>query len=200
VSAVGCDLDGPGREQRDGPREQPMLDGLDPLAQARLIVAGQHRDGLLRDDRPAVERLVDEVDGDAGDRDAVPERIADGVRPGERRQQRRMRVQDPPAIGVEHGRPDDPHVAGEHDQVGRAPATTSASAPSSPPATSAVSIPCSAAQSSAGHARSAKTRTMSPPRSPRREAAMQRAQVGARARDPDRDAGAHATDSRGPSA
>ena len=50
-------------------------------------------------------------------------------------------------------------------------ANVSASVASSPPGISAVSNPCSAAQSSAGHARSAKTRTTEPPRPPRSPAA-----------------------------
>ena len=47
----------------------------------------------------------------------------------------------------------------------------SASVASSPPGTRIVSIPCSAAQSSPGHGRSAKTSTTSPPRVPRPAAA-----------------------------
>ena len=88
VPAVGRDVDRPGEEQRDDPRQQPMLDGLDPLVERRLVVAGQDRDRLLGDDRAAVERLVDEVDGRAGDRDAGGERVADRVGARERRQER----------------------------------------------------------------------------------------------------------------
>ena len=51
------------------------------------------------------------------------------------------------------------------------PRASSARVSSSLSATRAVSIPCSVAQSSAGHARSAKTKTISPPSSPRAAAA-----------------------------
>ena len=109
----------------------------------------------------------------------------------ERRQQRRVRVQDPAVEGGEDRRPDDAHVAGEHDDVdaGAPSSVVGRAVASSPPGTSAVSIPCSAAQSSAGQARSAKTRTISPPSSPRRRRRDERPQVRAGARDADRDRG-----------
>ena len=83
----------------------------------RGVVAGQDRHGLLGDDRPAVEGRVDEVDGAAGDPHARGERVLDRVRARERRQERRMRVDDPAVERGQDGRPDDPHVAGEDDRV-----------------------------------------------------------------------------------
>ena len=59
------------------------------------VVAGHHRDGLLGDDRAAIQGLVDEVDGAAGHGHAVREGVRHGVRAREGRQQRRMRVEDP---------------------------------------------------------------------------------------------------------
>ena len=77
-----------------------------------------------------------------------------------------------PAYAASTAGPDEPHVAGQDDDVGPGAARAPRPGPSSsPPATRAVSIPCSAAQSSAGHARSAKTSTISPPSSPRAAAA-----------------------------
>ena len=58
--------------------------------------------------------------------------------------------------------------------------SVSARTASSPPGTRIVSIPCSAAQPSAGHSRSANTRTTSPPTAPRSAAA-----TSARRFDPD---------------
>ena len=52
------------------------------------------RHALLREHRPGVEPLVDEVDGDARRLDAGRERVLDRVRAGERRQQRRVDVDD----------------------------------------------------------------------------------------------------------
>ena len=94
-----------------------MLDGPDPVVEARHVVVGQDGDGLLRDDRPAVERGVHEVDRAAGDGDAVGQRVRHGMTTGERRQQRRMRVEDPSAERREDRRPDDPHVARQDDRV-----------------------------------------------------------------------------------
>ena len=96
-----------GDDLRHRPRQQLVLGRPDPFVERRLVVAGQDRDRLLGHDRPAVERVVDEVDRAAGDRDAVRERVADGVGAGERRQQRRMRVEDPPAERGQDLRADD---------------------------------------------------------------------------------------------
>ena len=116
------------------PRQEPVLDGLDPRLEARLVVAGQDRDRLLGDDRAAVERRVDEVDGRPGHGRPVGERVAHGMRARERRQERRMRVDDPARIRGERHRPDEPHVAGQHDEVRRAPRrSASANASSAPP-------------------------------------------------------------------
>ena len=52
-------------------------------------------DRALQDDRPGVDALVDEVDGDAEDLDAVVDRLLDRVETRERRQQRRMDVDHP---------------------------------------------------------------------------------------------------------
>ena len=82
---AGLDAERPGQGQGDGPRQEPVLDRPDPGVEARLVVVGQDRDGLLGHDRAAVERGVDEVDGRPADRDAVGERIAHGMRAGERR-------------------------------------------------------------------------------------------------------------------
>ena len=86
-----------GEQQRHGARQEPVLDRVDPRVEARLVVVGQDRHRLLGDDRAAVERGVDEVDGGAGHPRAVGERIADGVGARERGQQRGMGVDDPPA-------------------------------------------------------------------------------------------------------
>ena len=51
-------------------------------------------DRALEDDRPGVDALVDEVDGDAEDLDAVGERLLDRADARERRQQRGMDVDD----------------------------------------------------------------------------------------------------------
>ena len=121
VAAVRGDLHGTRQEQRDGIRQQPVLDGLDALAQRRLVVVGQDRDRLLGHDRTAVERGVDQVDRHPGHAHAVRERIANGVGTRERRQQRRMRVQDPSRERLQDARPHHPHVAGKDDDIRPSP-------------------------------------------------------------------------------
>ena len=108
----------PGRQQGDGARQQPVLDRLDPLVQARDVVAAQDRDRLLDDDRAAVERGVHEVDGRARDRRSVVEGVAHRMRTREGRQQRGMDVDDPAGECRQHARSDHPHVARQHDDVG----------------------------------------------------------------------------------
>ena len=50
---------------------------------------------------------------------AVRERVPHAVRAGERRQQRRVGVDDPPAEPPEERGPEELHEPGQHDQVGR---------------------------------------------------------------------------------
>ena len=50
-------------------------------------------------------------------RGSVSERVGDRVGAWEGRQQRRMRVEDPSAEGLQDRGADDPHVAGQHDGV-----------------------------------------------------------------------------------
>ena len=77
-------------------------------------------DRALQDDRPGVDALVDEVDGDPGDLDAVLERLPDRVEARERRQQRRVDVDDPVRGSARTNSGDEQlHVAGEHDEVRR---------------------------------------------------------------------------------
>ena len=96
-----------------------MLHGVDALEQRGLGVVLEDRDGLLRHDRAAIQGRVDEVDGHARDRDPGRERVPGGVEPGERRQQRRVDVEDAAGEGVEHGRAHEPQVPGEDDDVRR---------------------------------------------------------------------------------
>ena len=105
------------QQQPDGPRQEPVLDGVEALEERLLGVAGQDRDRLRDDDRAAVEGCVDKVDRDAGDGRPGRERVADGVGAGERRQQRRMDVEDPTGEGVEDDGADEAHEAGQHDRV-----------------------------------------------------------------------------------
>ena len=78
-------------------------------------------DGLLGDDRAAVERRVDEVDGRAGDarrRAASASRTA--CAPGNAGSSDGWVLRIRPANAASTARPDDAHVAGEDDDVGRA--------------------------------------------------------------------------------
>jgi len=84
-----------------------------------LVSVGSVRqlDRGLQHDRPRVHSLVDEVDGDAEDLHAVRERLADRVESRERRQQRRVDVEDAVGEAGQELGPDELHVAGEHDEL-----------------------------------------------------------------------------------
>jgi hypothetical protein len=70
------------------PREQPVLDGRGGARAGLARVIGLDVDGLLREDRPVVDELVDEVDRHPGDEHTGGERVPDRVRAAERGQQR----------------------------------------------------------------------------------------------------------------
>ena len=74
-------------------------------------------DLALRDDRPGVDARVDQVHGAPVTLHAGGQRVAHGVRAGERRQQRRVGVDQPAAERLEDRRADELHEAGRDDQV-----------------------------------------------------------------------------------
>src|SRR5918995_2045400 len=85
------------RDQPDRPRQKLVLDRvnsrLDRLDAESIRI---DLEGLLRDDRPGVDALVDEVDGHAHHAHPVVDRLLYRVQPGERRQERRVHVDEPP--------------------------------------------------------------------------------------------------------
>ena len=97
--------------------QQAVLDLLDACVQRLGRVVAADCDSLLREDRPAVDALVDEVHGRAGLGDAGGELLLDGVRAGELRQQRRVHVDDRAGEAIEERRREEVHVAGEHDEA-----------------------------------------------------------------------------------
>ena len=190
-----------GEEEADRPRQEPVLDRVEAREQRLLGVARENRDRLREDDRPTVERVVDQVDRHAGDGRPRRERVADGVGARERGQERRVDVEHAPAEGVEEDRPDEAHVPGEDDGVHRqrlqglreVPVGQGAGveAPRAEALDQRRVEPASVAQSRAAQGRSAKTRTISASSAPRSIRALERPQVAAAPGDPDRDPPAH---------
>ena len=85
--------------------------------QAGLVVVGPDLDGLLGQDRSDVDLLGGDVHRAAGDLHAVVEGVAHRVPPGERRQQRRVGVDDAPREGGERRGRQDRAPAGHGDQL-----------------------------------------------------------------------------------
>ena len=82
------------------------------------VSPGRTSHGGLRQHRPGVHAVVDEVDGRAGDLDAVGERVGNGVRAGKGGQQRRVSVDHRAADLLQEGRSEDLHEPGADDEVG----------------------------------------------------------------------------------
>ena len=86
-----------------------MLNGVKPAKEAGLRVLRIDRHHLLQEDRPVIHLLIDEMDRHAGDLDSPRQRIADGMRPGEGRQERRMDIQEAMRISSDEARRENPH-------------------------------------------------------------------------------------------
>ena len=108
-----------GQRQRNGPRQKSMFDRMNPLVESGLGVPRQNRYGLLGDDRAAVQRCVHEMDRHARNLDARGQSVGNAVRARERRQQRRMQIEDPAYKRVERRRPDNSHVPGQDHELRR---------------------------------------------------------------------------------
>ena len=80
-------------------------------------VGAFYGDSALDDDDAVVDLLVDEVDGAAGDLDAVVEGLVLGVESGEGGQERGVDIDDAVGVGLDESGRDDAHVACEADEV-----------------------------------------------------------------------------------
>src|SRR5262252_9270836 len=76
-----------------------------------------NRDGSLEHDRTAIQLGGDEMNGRTRDLDAMFDRLPLCVQARERRQKRRVDVQDAILKRVEERRANEPHVARETDQI-----------------------------------------------------------------------------------
>ena len=112
-------LERPGQERRDRSGEQPMLDSVEPSGERTLVIGRQDRHRLLGDDRTAIQRLVDQVDGDARDGDTRRQRVTHGMHPRERGKQRRMDIEDAALPAGKDTRPDEPQVPGQDQRIDR---------------------------------------------------------------------------------
>src|SRR4051812_12360394 len=76
-------------------------------------------DDALRDDGPAVQRLVNEVNGAAGKFDPVRDGLTLRVESGKGRQQARMNVENAVAESLYEAGREQTHVTREADQINR---------------------------------------------------------------------------------
>ncbi len=95
-----------------------MLGGMEPTEERRFVVARPDVDRLGKDDRAAVERFVHHVHRHPGHAGARRQRVADRMRSGKARQQRRVNVEDAPRERVAEPRAHEAHEAGQDDGIG----------------------------------------------------------------------------------
>ena len=107
----------PLEHEADGFGIEAVLLDEDARRQRLDRVVVEHRNRRLQDDRPAVELGGHQMHGRAGHPDAVLERLTLRVEAGKRGQQRRVDVEDAVRKRVEQRRADQPHEAGEADQL-----------------------------------------------------------------------------------
>ena len=94
-----------------------MLLGKNSGGQRVGCIAAHDRYGPLDDNWPVVELRGHQMNGDAGDRHAVLERLARRVDAWEGRQQGRMDIEDGVGERLEQRRPNQSHVAGKANQA-----------------------------------------------------------------------------------
>jgi uncharacterized membrane protein len=119
-------LDEPG----DRARIEAMLLREHARRERRLVVAGEHRHHRLGDDRPVVELGGDEMDARPARLAARLDRAPMRLEARERRQQRRMDVDEPAVEAAHEAGAEDAHEAGQRDDVGAVALDASASASS----------------------------------------------------------------------
>src|SRR4051812_26564560 len=94
-----------------------MLGSVNAREERLLRVVVVDQDGLLGDDRPAVERVVDEMNRDARYSRAGRQCVAHWMSARERGQQAGMDVEYPTAVARQRLRAEHAHEACEHDPV-----------------------------------------------------------------------------------
>src|SRR3954452_5840723 len=116
----GVDRDFPPGYETYSSWQQLVLDLMDPLLHDGDVPRIGKLESLLEDDRTAVDALVDEMHGNSGNLDPVVDRLLDRADAGERRQERRMHVDDPAREALDEDRREELHEAREHDELGAA--------------------------------------------------------------------------------
>jgi len=106
-----------GQNLLDRFRIDPMLDLVDLFLQALHCIRRKHPHRLLNNDRTMVDFLIDKMDRDPGDADAVTEGVLDGMLAGKGRQESGMDIQDTVPVGPHEQRREDPHKTCQDDQI-----------------------------------------------------------------------------------
>ena len=85
--------------------------------QAGRGVGWQNRNGFLGNDWPAVDTLIDEVDGTAGDLDSIIQSLLPSLQSRERRKQRGVDIHDSTSKGAQEFAFENAHEPRHDDQI-----------------------------------------------------------------------------------
>lgn len=94
-----------------------MFGGLDAGMKCFRRVAGKHRNAALAEDRPGIDSGIDEVDRATRLRYPGVQGLSPCLKPAEGREEGGVDVQNPSRECLEKGLLDDPHEAGEHNEI-----------------------------------------------------------------------------------
>ena len=94
-----------------------MFSNLNSLVQRFGSVVIQHRHGLLADDWAGVHARIHEMHGAAGHLHTMRQRLFPGLQAGERRQQRRVDINNPPGESVKERLLQHPHEPSQRHQI-----------------------------------------------------------------------------------
>src|SRR5690349_16813448 len=114
---IRIDVHGPPCQKLDCPRQKLVLDRVNRIFNRVDLRRIGKLEGLLQDDRPAVDLNVHEVDGDPTHANTRVDRLLDGPDTRKRGQERWVNVDQPPLEAMDEVRAEDLHEPGQDHQV-----------------------------------------------------------------------------------
>lgn len=115
--ATAGDADAAVEHELDRAGVEPMLYSVQCDEETRFGVAWRNRHRFLEENRAVIDAGIHEVDGHAGDFGSPGQRVANGMRAGKGRQQRRVNVQDAPGKMLDEHRRENAHEPGQADEL-----------------------------------------------------------------------------------
>lgn len=105
-------------EESDRFGQAAVFMSKDPGGKCILIITFENGNALLDNDRAAIKTFINEMDSASRHFDTMPDCLPLPVQPGKRGEERRVNIDHSSGKCLHDLSPDNPHVAGKHDQVG----------------------------------------------------------------------------------